>query len=203
MAAFPPPPATAKRGRPRSDRARRAILEAAGDLLLEGGWPAATMEAIAARAGVSKATVYRWWPSRGAVALDGLLERVRDTISIPEGLSATEALRFQIEALIRLFRDSRSGSLMRALVAQATSDPGLARALREQWVGPRRAVVFEVVRRGQQAGELRADLDPAVVADQLFAPVYYRLLFGHEPLDDGLADRLLGQLVEGISAPHF
>lgn len=185
-------------GRPRSERARLAILAAAGELMLEGGVNAASMEAIAERAGVSKATIYKWWPSRGAVALDGFLAQAQDTISVPEGLSTRDALRFQLLALIRLFRDTPSGPLMRALVSQAECDPEIARAVRERWLAPRRAVACDIMRKGITAGELRPDADVAVVADQLFAPIYHRLIFGHEPLDDGLADLLVDQVMGGV-----
>src|ERR1700727_1964840 len=94
--------------------------------------PAATMAATASRAGVSKATVYKWWPSRGAVALDGFLDRVGGTLAIPAGLSAAEALTWQLDALIQIFRDTTAGPLMRALVAVAQSDPDIADALRDQ-----------------------------------------------------------------------
>lgn len=186
------------RGRPRSERARLAILAAAGELMLAGGINAASMEAIAERAGVSKATIYKWWPSRGAVALDGFLAQAQDTIAVPEGLSTREALRFQVLALIRLFRDTPSGPLMRALVSQAECDPEIARAVRERWLAPRRAVAMEIVRAGVAAGEFRPDVDPSVASDQLFAPIYHRLIFGHEPLDDELADRLVDQAVAGL-----
>ncbi|HEY1573025.1 MAG TPA: TetR/AcrR family transcriptional regulator [Pseudonocardiaceae bacterium] len=186
------------RGRPRSERARLAILAAAGELMLAGGINAASMEAIAERAGVSKATIYKWWPSRGAVALDGFLAQAQDTIAVPEGLSTREALHFQVLALIRLFRDTPSGPLMRALVSQAECDPEIARAVRERWLAPRRAVAMEIIRAGVVAGEFRPDLDPAAVSDQLFAPIYHRLIFGHEPLDDELADRLVDQAVAGL-----
>jgi AcrR family transcriptional regulator len=186
------------RGRPRSERARLAILAAAGDLLLEGGVNAASMEAIADRAGVSKATIYKWWPSRGAVALDGFLAQAQETIAVPEGLSTKAALHFQVLALIRLFRDTPSGPLMRALVSQAECDPEIARAVRERWLAPRRAVAMEIIRAGIVAGEIRADVDVAVVSDQLFAPIYHRLIFGHEPLDDKLADQLVDQGIDGL-----
>ncbi|HEX5121450.1 MAG TPA: TetR/AcrR family transcriptional regulator [Pseudonocardiaceae bacterium] len=186
------------RGRPRSERARLAILAAAGELMLAGGINAASMEAIAERAGVSKATIYKWWPSRGAVALDGFLAQAQDTIAVPEGLSTREALHFQVLALIRLFRDTPSGPLMRALVSQAECDPEIARAVRERWLAPRRAVAMEIIRAGVAAGEFRPDLDAAAVSDQLFAPIYHRLIFGHEPLDDELADRLVDQAVAGL-----
>jgi AcrR family transcriptional regulator len=185
------------RGRPRSERARVAILAAAGELMLEGGVNAASMEAIAERAGVSKATIYKWWPSRGAVALDGFLAQAQDTIAVPEGLSTRDALHFQTLALIRLFRDTPSGPLMRALVSQAECDPEIARAVRERWLAPRRAVATEILRIGMARGELRPGLDTALVSDLLFAPIYHRLIFGHEPLTDELADRLVDQVLGG------
>jgi AcrR family transcriptional regulator len=186
------------RGRPRSERARLAILAAAGELMLEGGVNAASMEAIADRAGVSKATIYKWWPSRGAVALDGFLAQAQDTIAVPEGLSTREALRFQLHALIRLFRDTPSGPLMRALVSQAECDPEIARAVRERWLAPRRAVAVEIIRDGIASGQVRSDADVALVSDQLFAPIYHRLIFGHEPLDDQLADRIVDHAMHGL-----
>lgn len=189
------------RGRPRSERARLAVLAAAGELMLEGGLTAATVEAIADRAGVSKATIYKWWPSRGAVALDGFLAHAQETITVPEGMSTPEALRYQVRALVRLFRDTPSGPLMRALVSQAECDPAIARAVRERWLAPRRAVTAEIVHAGIATGEFRSDVDPAVACDQLFAPIYHRLIFGHEPLDDELADRLVDQAVTGLLPP--
>jgi AcrR family transcriptional regulator len=187
-----------RRGRPRSTRARAAILAAAGELMLEGGMAVASMEAIAHRAGVSKATIYRWWPSRGAVALEGFLEQTRDTSEIPEGLSTHDALRFQVGALIELLQDPTCGPLMRGLIGQAQSDAEIARALRERWLAPRRAIAAEVVRSGIERGEVGPDIDVAVVVDQVFAPVYHRLVFGHDRLDDGFADRLVGQLMAGL-----
>jgi AcrR family transcriptional regulator len=187
------------RGRPRSETARLAILAAAGDLMLSGGLAAATMDAIAARAGVGKATIYKWWPSRGAVALDGFLDRVAGTLAIPAGLSTSEALTWQIGALVTLFRDTTAGPLMRALVAAAQSDPDIARSLRERWLAPRRDVALEVLRSGVERGEIRPGIDFEAVMDELFAPVYYRLFFGHGRLDDELAATMVRQLLSGIS----
>jgi AcrR family transcriptional regulator len=167
--------------------------------MLSGGLSAATMDAIAARAGVSKATIYKWWPSRGAVALDGFLDRVSGTLAIPEGISAREALTWQINALITLFRDTAAGPLMRALVAQAQSDPDVGRSLRERWLAPRRAVTLDIVRAGVERGEIRPGLDLEALTDELFAPVYYRLFFGHNPLGDDLAETLVAQVMSGVS----
>jgi AcrR family transcriptional regulator len=194
---------TRGRGRPRSERARLAILAAAGELMLAGGINAASMEAIAERAGVSKATIYKWWPSRGAVALDGFLAMVRDSIIVPEGLDTAAALRFQVAALIALFRDTASGPLMRALVGQAESDSEIARAIRERWLTPRRAVTAEILRTGIARGEIRPDIDIGAASDQLFAPIYHRLFFGHEPLDGQLADQLVTQAMTGLAPTRY
>ncbi|WP_329129018.1 TetR/AcrR family transcriptional regulator [Streptomyces sp. NBC_01476] len=188
-------------GRPRSEARRAAILAAAGDLMIEGGLRAATMEAIAARAGVGKATIYKWWPSRGAVALEGFMLRAADSWSIPEGVTATEALRILAVAAVRLFTRTPAGPLMRALAADAQSDPEIAQALREQWLSPRRAVAAEIIRKGIESGELRRDLDVNATLDLVFAPVYYRLLFSHDSLDDALAERSVEYLLDGIAGP--
>lgn len=161
---------------------------------------AATMEAIADRAGVSKTTVYRWWPSRGTLALEGLLEVARDSVLMPEGMSVRDALCFQVLALIRTFTGSDAGPLMWALVSHSQSDPQLARQLRERWLAPRRAVVTGILLAGMEAGEIRPGLDADAIADQLLAPVYYRLIFRHGQLADRLADVVVDQLMVGLRA---
>jgi AcrR family transcriptional regulator len=168
--------------------------------MLSGGLAAATMDAIAAKAGVGKATIYKWWPSRGAVALEGFLDAVSGTLAIPEGLSTEAALIWQVGALVTLFRDTTAGPLMQALVAAAQSDPDIARSLRERWLAPRRAVALEVLHSGVERGEIRADTDFEAVLDELYAPVYHRLFFAHGPLSDDLAPTIVRQLLSGISA---
>jgi AcrR family transcriptional regulator len=191
----------ARPGRPRSESRRTAILTAAGELMLEGGLSAATMEAIAARAGVGKATIYKWWPSRGAVALEGFMISAADSWSLPEGAAAAEALGVLARSAVRLFVGTPAGQLMRSLAADAQSQPEIALALREQWFRPRRAVVVEIIRKGIETGELRADLDPGATVDLIFAPIYYRLLFSHEPLDEEFAAHVIEHVLHGILAP--
>jgi AcrR family transcriptional regulator len=187
------------RGRPRSERARLAVLDAAADLLSEGGMAAATMEAIAARAGVSKATIYKWWPSRGHVALDSLFTRTKPTMAAEAGATLEETLIAQVGALAGLLRDPATASLMRETVAVAQTDPDIRSALDTRWLRPRRAVVEGVLRDAAERGEIRADVDFAAAMDQLFGPLYYRLLFRHEPLDDRLAETLVRQMLAGLS----
>ncbi|MDI5966764.1 TetR/AcrR family transcriptional regulator [Streptantibioticus silvisoli] len=192
----------APRGRPRSERARAAVLEAAADLLVDGGMDAVTMEAIAARAKVSKATVYKWWPSRAHVMLESFFSRTRETTEVPEGLSLEESLTSLVAALARLVRDTTGGALLGDLIAAAQSDPDIRAALDERWVRPRRQASAGLLRAAVERGELTPGLDVAAAVDQLFAPVYYRLLLGHEPLADDLAATLVRQLLGGLRPPR-
>jgi AcrR family transcriptional regulator len=174
------------------------VLDAAADLLIEGGMGAATMEAIAARAAVSKATIYKWWPSRAHVALDSFFIRTMPTMAVEGGASLADALVMQVDSLLKLFLDPATGSLMREVAALAQTDPDIRAALSSRWLRPRRAVIEDVLREGIDRGEIRPDTDLQAAMDQLFGPLYYRLLFGHEPLSAGLAATLVGQVLNGL-----
>ena len=167
--------------------------------MLEGGLGAATISAIAARAGVSKATVYKWWSSPGEVALDGLLEQFRASIEPPAGAGIAQALEFQLGALVKLVRDTPCGAILRAVACEADSDAELARSLRERWLGPRRAVTFELVRRAMARGEIRDDVDPHLILDMMFSPVYYRLMFSRDPLPDDLAAQTVALAMRALA----
>jgi AcrR family transcriptional regulator len=184
-------------GRPRSERARLATLEAAADLLVEGGLAAATMEAVAARAGVSKVTIYKWWPSRGAVAVDAYFHRFDETYSYVDTGDVAADLTTQIRLLIHSFR-GRAGEIMAELIGQAQTDPGLSATLRTGWLQPRREATATVLQRGLDRGQIRSDVDIQTVMDQLYAPLYWRLMMRHQPLDDGLADELVRNAMDGV-----
>jgi AcrR family transcriptional regulator len=186
-------------GRPRSERSRVAILAAAGELMIEGGLGAATVEAIADRAGVGKATIYKWWPSRAAVALEGMTLVAADSWNVPESATALEALAEHMRAVVRLFTTSPAGALMRSLAADAQSDPEIAEALRQQWLEPRRAVSRRILLDGIAAGELAEDLDLEATLDLIYAPLYYRLLFGHGPLEEDETEPLIELVRRAIS----
>ena len=192
-------------GRPaqaRTERIRNRVLGAAGELMLEGGLSAATMEAIAARAGVSKRTLYKYWPSRGAVALEGFMRSAATSWDLPEKPeqgTVAEQLEALVTAAAVLFSRTPAGPLMRSLVADAQSQEEIATAIRDQWLRPRRAIAADLVRQGMADGEFQAGLDVELVIDLLFAPVYYRLLLGHEPLDAPFAAATVRYLVEGLA----
>jgi AcrR family transcriptional regulator len=174
------------------------VLAAAADLLVSGGIDAVTMEAIAARAQVSKATVYKWWPSRAHVMLESLFSRTQYTTVVEEGAPLAAVLTSQLTALTVLFRETESGPLMADLVAAAQADPDIRAALDEQWLRPRRRIGEGLLRAAVERGELDPRTDVSVAVDQLFGPVYYRLLMRHEPLNDELGATLVRQLLDGL-----
>ncbi len=188
-------------GRPRSERARLATLEAAADLLVEGGLAAATMEAIAARAGVSKVTIYKWWSSRGAVAVDAYFHRFDETYTYVDTGDVAADLTTQIRLLLESFR-GRAGEIMAELIGRAQSDPSLAETLRTGWLVPRRLATATVLQRAVDRSQLRPDIDIPTVMDQLYAPLYWRLMMGHQALDDGLAGELVRNILEGAAVRH-
>jgi AcrR family transcriptional regulator len=187
------------RGRRRSERARSAILDAARELLDREGFPALSVDAIAARAGVGKATIYRWWPNKAAVVMDAFLAATGPGTQFPDTGSVREDLRRQLRSLIRLFRQPSLARPFVALIAESQHDPVLAGALRERLIATRRGSVKEVLSRGIQRGELRADLDLDVAIDAFYGAVYYRLLVSGEPLTPAYADRLLEQLYPALT----
>src|SRR5918995_1196398 len=186
-------------GRPRSERAHRAILQAANDLLESEGFAAVTMEAIAERAGVSKATIYRWWPNKAAVVMDSFLSMVSSEVPFPHTGHAGEDLRLHMRMLAEAF-GGKMGRTVAALIAEGEADPELAEALRSRWLSVRRTEAKEILELGIERGELREDLDPEVAVDVLYGPIYYRMLVAHAPLDEDFADALADHIFAGLGA---
>jgi AcrR family transcriptional regulator len=186
-------------GRPRSERARRAILQAANELLESEGFAAVTMEAIAERAVVSKATVYRWWPNRAAVVMDGFLSTVSSEVPFPHTGHAREDIRLHMRRLTEAL-SGKIGQTVAALIAEGQADPELAEALRSRWLSVRRAEAREILELGIERGELREDLDPEVAVDILYGPIYYRLLVAHAPVDEDFAGILAEHIFSGLVA---
>lgn len=193
-----PGPAARPRGRPPSARARAAILEAARELLSEGGPGAVTMEGIAARAGVGKPTIYRWWPDRHAVTMAALMEHGDEDRPDQRSRSPRESLRRQLRAVAERF-STPVGRHVTAMLAASDPESELAKAFRNHFVLARRAEGRELVRQAIVAGELRPDVDVDVALDLLYGAMFFRLLLGHAPLDARFADQALEQTLRGLS----
>jgi AcrR family transcriptional regulator len=190
-----------RRGRPRSEKARNAILQATAELLLHHGPGDVSMDAVAERAGVSKATIYRWWPSKEMLALDALLDWAgSDTPPRDSG-----SLRGDVLALIRPWvREVRREPFSRVIAAfvnQAQTDPRFAAAYRSRFVEPRREAMRAVFARAAARGEVRDDFDVEVAIDLLYGPVYHRLLHGHAKVTERFARDVVDVALRGILAP--
>ncbi|MEU6343615.1 TetR/AcrR family transcriptional regulator C-terminal ligand-binding domain-containing protein [Streptomyces sp. NPDC046977] len=189
------------RGRRPADEVRADILEAAGALLLADGMAAFTIERVANAAGASKMTIYKWWPSKGALALDGYFAAVRGTLAFPDTGDIAADLTAQLRAFVRLMTGTRAGRIVVELVGQAQTDPDLSAAFREHYSGPRRAFAAEAIGRAQQRGQIRPEVDPQVLVDQLWGACYHRLLIPDEPLTEEFAVALVANLMAGIGTP--
>ncbi|MEV6864220.1 TetR/AcrR family transcriptional regulator C-terminal ligand-binding domain-containing protein [Streptosporangium subroseum] len=197
----PTEPIRRGRGRRPADEVRREVLRAAGELLLAEGMAAFTIEKVAALAGASRVTLHKWWPSKGALALDGYFSVVGPTLAFPDTGDLAADLTAQLRAFVHLMSHTQAGRIMPELVGQGQTDPELLAAFRERYSAPRRALAVEVLERARQRGELREDLDLEVVVDQLWGACYHRLLIPDQPLTDEFAEALVRNLLNGIGRP--
>jgi AcrR family transcriptional regulator len=188
-----------RRGRPRSETRKQAILQAAFELLGERGLAATSMDAVAERAGVSKATIYRWWDSKELLALDALYA-AWDTAGLVTRQTGT--LRAEMLALVRpwvrLVATGPSARILTALLAEAQNDPEFGQAYRAHFIEPRRDQARAVFSRAIARGEIPAAIDVEVAIDLLWGPLYHRLFHGHAPLNDGFVRRSVDTVLTGI-----
>ncbi|MGC4958331.1 TetR/AcrR family transcriptional regulator [Actinomadura citrea] len=177
----------------RSERSRKAVLAAARELVSELGYAKVTIEAIAARAGVGKQTIYRWWPSKGAVIFDSFLalSEGEEGVRLPDTGDIEADLRTVMRATVAEFADPAFEAPLRALNTQIIDDPDLAALYREKLAGPLDQAKKERLRSAQRAGQLRADADLDLVLEVLYAPLYQRWLHRSGPLIPEYADALV------------
>ncbi len=186
-------------GRPRSNEAQQAILQAALDLVSSKGFRAITVDQIAAEAGVGKTTLYRRWPNKAALVMDALLQLIGPQTDFPPSTRALNSLRKQLDLQAKFFR-SKYGLLIRSLLAEAQSDEELARAFRERWIEPRRQGVIRTLKAAIKEGALRKNIDLETTTDMLYGPIYYRLLLGTGAIDAAFIDLLYMQFLAGHRA---
>lgn len=172
-------------GRPRSVESRRAILHAAMMILQSDGYRALTIEGIAARAGVSKQTIYRWWPSAAYIVLEALTADPHQSL-LPDTGALSEDLLGLVRPMVKALA-ARRGPIMKALIAEAQADPRFAETFRTTFMAQHREALAALVGRAQLRGEVGVDADPELAADIVYGPMLYRLLNGHGALDDAFA----------------
>ncbi|MCU1291866.1 MAG: transcriptional regulator, TetR family [Bryobacterales bacterium] len=174
------------RGRPRDEVARTRILEAALEVLQEVGFANTTTDAIAERAGASKATIYRWWSNKAAVVIEALRKQVsRDTPFADTG-DLVNDIHLQLQGFVEFLTGWR-GRVFKAFIAAAQNDPAFAESFRTDWILPRREEAKEIFERHKERGALAKNVDLELLLDAMYGPIYFRLLAGHGRLDADFA----------------
>jgi AcrR family transcriptional regulator len=191
------------RGRPRSAKAQQAILAAAIELLLEQGLHAMSMDDVAERAGVSKATIYRWWASKELLAVDALATEW--ATATPSSERDTGSLRGDLLARfrpwLRQLNGKPFGRVIAGLIAEAQTDPEFAKLYREHFVQPRRDATRPLLLRAIDRGEIPANTNLEVTLDLLYGPIYHRLLHGHAPLNDRFVRQVIDAVIAAVRSP--
>ncbi|MEU3973631.1 TetR/AcrR family transcriptional regulator [Streptomyces bacillaris] len=200
----------------RSDRSRRAIYDAALALVGENGYRRTTIEGIAARAGVGKQTIYRWWPSKAAVLMEAFLDlaaraaeqAVPEGGAVPQGggeygIPDTGDLAADLKLVLRATVDELNDPLMeaptRALTAEGIVDAKLGAEFIEKLLDPQLALYVTRLRAAQEAGHLRADVDPRIALELLIAPLTHRWLLRTLPLTHAYADTIVDYALGGLT----
>ncbi len=180
----------------RSERSRVAILDAALSLCRANGYAKVSVEAIAARAGVGKQTIYRWWPSKAAVVLDAL-EGVAARVPTADTGDVLADMRARIAQVVELYADESFGPHLGALIGEAQHDPALRADLLERYLRPRRADALQRLQLAVDEDQLPVTLNLDDLADVIFGAVYHRLLLRNGPLDAAYAQFIVGTVLAG------
>jgi AcrR family transcriptional regulator len=184
-------------GRPRSEDARQAVLSAAIELMLEGGLRAASVDQIAERSGVSKTTIYKWWPNKVAVAVDAFYEELMSDSPVPDTGSAAQDFRVLLRAVMTFYA-SRLGTVYAQLIGESQFYPDERDRIRSRQVDLRREAVMEIWNRGVERGELNSNADPEVVLDLIFGAAMYRKATGHGGMEPSDADAIVATAMDGL-----
>lgn len=183
-------------GRPRSQSARRAILRSTLRLLRHTGYNDLSIEAIACDANVGKATVYRWWPNKGALVVDAFSSSVQKDLLFPDTGSVYSDVTFQMNHVVKLFR-SRRGQIVAALIGGGQTDPELIEAFRERFVRPRRLEAQATLRKGIERRELPKNADLDLILDSLYGAIYMRFLIWKDGLNEKFIEDICRVVLDG------
>ncbi|ATH94467.1 TetR/AcrR family transcriptional regulator [Bacillus glycinifermentans] len=188
-----------KRGRPRDEGTHKAILSAAYELLLENGFDAVTVDKIAERAKVSKATIYKWWSNKAAVVMDSFLSTATARLPVPDTGSTVNDIVTHATNLA-MFLTSREGNVITELIGAGQLDSKLAEEYRTRFFQPRRLQAKHLLEKGIERGELKENLDIEVSIDLIYGPIFYRLLVTGDEVDDSYVHDLVMNALRGIQA---
>jgi AcrR family transcriptional regulator len=188
-----------RRGRQRSEESEESILSAITELLKDKPLRDISIEEIARKAGVGKATIYKWWPSKAYIAFDAFSKKLTQMVPIRDTGSAERDFKEQLRSLFAFF-DTPAGLVLRHFLAEGQVDEEFASLFRDRFIKPRRATIAAIFDRAVERGQIRRGLDREVVLDLIYGPGFYRMLIRHEPLGRKAVDEMVSTLFHGLSA---
>lgn len=188
-------------GRHRSLEAEASILKAVLHLLERKPLREVTADAIARKAGVSKATIYKWWPNKSLVALDAYLGCMTEQVVMPDTGSAETDFTVQLKSVTAFYKSPR-GRLFCQFIAEGQSDPAFLALFRERFLYVRRDAARVMWRRGVDRGEIRKEINSEIVLDLIYGPMVFRLLAGHGSLSDHESEAMVKAVFGGLRQPR-
>jgi AcrR family transcriptional regulator len=193
-------PETKRRGRQRSEESEEAILSAITELLKTRSLRDISIEEIARKAGVGKATLYKWWPSKAYIAFDAFSRKLKQAVPIRDTGSAEADFKEQLQLLFAFF-DTPAGLVMRHFLAEGLVDEEFASLFRDRFIKPRRESIGVVFDRAVERGQIRRGLDREIVLDLIYGPGFYRMLIRREPLGQKKVEEMISALFRGLRNP--
>jgi AcrR family transcriptional regulator len=190
-------PETKRCGRQRSEESEEAILSAITALLQDKPLRDISIEGIARKAGVGKATIYKWWPSKAYIAFDAFSRKLKEMVPIRDTGSAERDFKTQLRSLFAFF-DTPAGLVLRHFLAEGQVDEEFASLFRDRFMKPRREAIGVIFDRAVERGQIRRGLDRETVLDLIYGPGLYRLLIRHEPLEHNTVDEMISALFRGL-----
>lgn len=172
-------------------------MDAVYELLQKRPSSKLTMDAVATRAQVGKPTLYKWWPSKAALVMAMFHERLAGKLEAPKGPTAEGVIRAKMRHVIKEF-NGLFGKVMADLIAEGQNDPSILKELYEGHIKVRRESTVADIERGKANGEFAPDIDPELLIDSMFGPVYYRMLLRLGPLTEQFGDDLINQALRGV-----
>jgi AcrR family transcriptional regulator len=190
-------PEPKRRGRQRSEESEEAILSAITALLRDKPLRDISIEEIARKAGVGKATIYKWWPSKAYIAFDAFSKKLTEMVPIRDTGSAERDFKEQLRSLFTFF-DTPAGLVFRHFLAEGQVDGEFASLFRDRFIKPRREMIGVIFDRAVERGQIRRGLDREVILDLIYGPGFYRILIRHEPLGRKTVDEMVSALFQGL-----
>ncbi|MCB9990791.1 MAG: TetR/AcrR family transcriptional regulator [Rhodospirillales bacterium] len=190
---------TFQAGRPRSEKSRKAILDATRRLLTHMPLSELSIEAVAKKAGVGKTTIYRWWPNKAAVAMEAFLEQPGVQNIVPTTATCAEAVKKQLESLIRQLR-GQNGRIIAGIIAESQGSPDVLDLLYEKFLKDRISPLYEKIEAGKANGEFNPELNTEIALDMLVGPLFLRVLSGEHGIDNNFAENYPAQAILALKA---